>query len=164
MSKQPTIGKIKQLTTLTEQERIERIMALRGKYVNQLPPSDQRDKGEIDRLRALNLRLIAERDEAQAFLRQELDDWAVTDTRIRDAAKKVLPLIDVEGDSHCVPSVESIVDGLVAENARLREALAKYADRDNWGERDLGDFEVWNYGGNGWEVAEAALANETPTA
>jgi len=127
---------------------------------------------EIATLRALNLRLIAERDEAQAFLRQELDDWAVTDTRIRDAAKKVLPLIDVEGDSHCVPSVESIVDGLVAENARLREALAKYADHGNWDGRHTtaaqrdGDFaqDIWTEDYNGWETAEAALANETPTA
>lgn len=67
-NEQPTIGKIEQLTTTTEQERIERIKALRGKYANQFPPSDQRDKGELDRLRAENARLQTELDEHRSAL------------------------------------------------------------------------------------------------
>ena len=64
-------------------------------------------------------------------------------------------------------------DALRAENARLREALAKYADHDNWIERSTRYIptdesmvhDIWDGGldVNGWETAEAALANETPT-
>lgn len=47
-------------------------------------------------------------------------DEANTDTAIRDAARKVLPAFDVDGDSYGVPSIEDIVESLVAEIARLR--------------------------------------------
>jgi len=52
-------------------------------------------------------------------------------------------------------------DALRAEVARLRTTLAKYADRENWDE--LGIYQRWIGDGDGWEPAEAALANETPT-
>lgn len=61
-----------------------------------------------------------------------------------------------------------------AEVARLREALAKYADHDNWVARPVQYsasaaqmvYDIWENGRDthGWETAEAALANETLTA
>lgn len=58
-----------------------------------------------------------------------------------------------------------------ADNARLREVLAEYADHGNWdgqptsyGSDDLA-YDIWmgNDDKHGWETAAAALANETPT-
>lgn len=43
---------------------------------------------------------------------------------------------------------------LKAENARLRESLAQYADHENW------ITDVWTPHVHGWEVAEAALKGE----
>jgi len=44
----------------------------------------------------------------------QLRDWAETDTAVRLAARRVLSEAEVEGDSFVVPSIEDIVELLVA--------------------------------------------------
>lgn len=49
---------------------------------------------------------------------------------------------------------------LELQNARMREALEKYADRRNWEYRPglmEGDCDFFFLPGNGWDVAEKAL-------
>lgn len=76
----------------------------------------------------------------------------------------------LEEDTACIivskmNAKQAEIDTLRAENTRLREALAKYADHDNWCvyERWSTSSAAWLIDGDGWEIAEAALANETPT-
>lgn len=67
----------------------------------------------------------------------------------------------LEEDTACI--IVSKMNALRAEVARLREALAKYADRENWTQRDWPGACVWLPDGNGYDLAEKALANETAT-
>ena len=48
---------------------------------------------------------------------------------------------------------------MAEEIIRLREALAKYADKDNWGKYErIDNYFIWIYSTRkGWEIAEAAL-------
>lgn len=62
----------------------------------------------------------AARDKTHQFYMEFLRDWADADTYIRSAAKSVLSEHAVEGDKYGVPSVEDVVDRIVAEAERLR--------------------------------------------
>lgn len=72
--------------------------------------------------------------------------------------------IETAGGIHEWDAQRTIVE-LYQEVKRLRAVLARYADHDNWfGSSADGcelcskDNDVWlGKGGNGWEVAEAAL-------
>lgn len=69
-----------------------------------------------------------------------------------------------------MPTHAEVIEGLVAENARLRAALAHYADEGNWHQPlTLSEGSEWWYyrwGGvrtsgvfkRPWDVARAALA------
>lgn len=79
---------------------------------------------DLDRLYARGeslrpmLRLLA------AALRENkmhISDWCETDIAIRESCRKILGA-SVDGDSQCVPTIESLVEQVVAENARLRAA------------------------------------------
>lgn len=50
-------------------------------------------------------------------------------------------------------------DRLTADNAKLREALVKYADHESWCVRNANPYEndVFMHGHDGWEIAEKAL-------
>lgn len=44
-----------------------------------------------------------------------LEDWAHTDTVVRNAARRVLTEFEVDGDTYGVPAIEDIVELLVAK-------------------------------------------------
>lgn len=68
-------------------------------------------------------RLKADRDLLDRLLRQNAEDWADTDTNIRESARRVLGEY-VDGDSTCVPPVEEIVERLVNKVEELRRLLS----------------------------------------
>jgi len=61
--------------------------------------------------------------------------------------------------SKFVSNLELEISELKSENARLREALEKYADQEKWGYASLHDKcrDYFMCGGNGWEDAKNAL-------
>ena len=56
-----------------------------------------------------------------SHLKEAFGDWASDDTAIRDAAKRVLPEPQVDGDTWHVPHMTDVCELLVAEAERLRE-------------------------------------------
>jgi len=56
-------------------------------------------------------------------------------------------------DTYCREHFEAAVK----EIERLREALCKYADENNWGPADLSDNCIWLPWEDGWAVAREAL-------
>lgn len=56
---------------------------------------------------------------------QELEDWAHTDTIVRQCAKRVLSEFEVEGDSYGVPMIEDIVELLVKKIESYEKATNK---------------------------------------
>lgn len=62
--------------------------------------------------------------DAERRYKVEVQDWAETDTAVRQAALRVLTEFEVNGDSYGVPSVEDIVDKLVAKVEEQRSATA----------------------------------------
>ena len=63
-------------------------------------------------------------EELRKRYKDELTDWAETDSHVRKKAREVLTEFEVEGDSYGVPPIEDIVDKLV-ENIKMRETSLK---------------------------------------
>jgi hypothetical protein len=83
------------------------------------------DEKEIERLEKQVASLKSQLEHKDKLLKQELSDWAETDTSIRESARKVLGDYAVDGDTAAVPPVEDIVEKLVAQLEQAQELLKR---------------------------------------
>lgn len=74
----------------------------------------------------------------QATIRRECEDWAETDTQIRNAAKPFLTEFEINGDRNGVPTIEDIVNLLVKRIASQQKEIAEWR-------KVAGSFQVEKY-------------------
>jgi len=115
----------------------------------------------LAQLRAENARLLSLIERSNL---EEVDGFEAQGPRLVKTGR-ILVSKDLVAQEQRITEALQTAAKHAREVARLREALAKYADPDRWwyGEGDY-SRRVWADDENGWEEASKALANETPTA
>lgn len=112
--------------------------------------------GKASQYEQANLVLRAELEQVKRLWRDTLEGAkqfrlsVMEDDRI--ANEKI---IELTKDNQAMTAEIAHLREALQENARLREALGKYADPDNW---TFNVLDEWEYG---WKVAEAALKGES---
>lgn len=111
---------------------------------------------EADALRAENARLRNMIDRSNL---EEVDGFTADGPALKKDGR-ILISKDLVDQERRISDALATAAKHARENARLREALAEYADHGNWQDSNI----VWRNDRNGWETAERTLAaNETPT-
>lgn len=95
--------------------------------------------------------LIVERDAARAEVER------LTSSAICAYCEGVVPIGSIT--LHVELCDKHPISKLRAENERLRAALEKYADIENWSFNPDRDKDCWNVTADGWEIAKEALEN-----
>ena len=118
-------------------------------------------QAEIDPLRAEVARLRSLIDHSNL---EETDGYKAQGPRLVKTGR-ILVSKDLVAQEQRITEALQTAAKHARENARLREALAKYADWDNWryADGELYSRRMWRGDEHGYVIAEAALANETPT-
>jgi hypothetical protein len=72
----------------------------------------------------------AEIERLKAIVEREAEDWAETDTHVRDVAKRFFDQRVIDGDEYGVPTIMDVADLLAAEIERLKMEIDQQIKRE----------------------------------